>query len=49
MNTDLKPPSKNWDESGPGILVRTDRGAIVQLDDSHSQLVSRESAPNPSR
>jgi hypothetical protein len=40
---------ENWEQMGPGILVRTDRGALVQFDDSHSRLVSREGATNPSR
>jgi hypothetical protein len=40
---------ENWAHAGEGILVRTDRGALVQLDNSHSKLVSREQLGTPSR
>lgn len=40
---------EDWVHVGGGILVRTDRGALVQFDDSHSKLVSRDDANTPSR
>jgi hypothetical protein len=52
MDTDEYGPEatkENWAHMGGGILVRTDRGALVQFDDSHSRLLSRENANRPSR
>ena len=40
---------ENWAHMGAGILVRTDRGALVQFDDSHSRLVSRDDVNGRSR
>ena len=42
-------PRENWAHMGEGILVRTDLGAIVQFDDSHSKLVSRDISDSQSR
>jgi hypothetical protein len=45
MDTDEYGPEatrEDWAHVGGGILLRTDRGALVQLDDSHSRLVSRD-------
>jgi hypothetical protein len=52
MDTDEYGPEatkENWAHMGEGILVRTDRGALVQFNDSHSRLVSRDDVSNPSR
>jgi hypothetical protein len=40
---------ENWAHMGAGILVRTDRGALVQFDDAHSRLVSRDDVNGRSR
>ena len=45
MDTDEYGPEatkENWVHMGPGILVRTDHGALVQLDDSHANFVFRD-------
>ena len=52
MDTDEYGPEatkENWAHMGNGILVRTDRGALVQFDDTHSRLVSRDEIRSPSR
>jgi hypothetical protein len=52
MDTDEYGPEatrESWENTGDGILVRTDRGALVQLDDSHSKLVTRDDGNSPSR
>jgi hypothetical protein len=52
MDTDEYGPEATrdkWAHTGNGILVRTDRGALVQLDDDHSRLVTREEVNGPSR
>jgi hypothetical protein len=40
---------ENWAHMGAGILVRTDRGALVQFDDAHSRLVSLDDVNGRSR